>query len=64
MITLWIPQLPLAENSVLPNFTCKGVFEVIFPMKQNKAPRADELPVEFYKSFSEIIKNDVMAMFA
>jgi hypothetical protein len=33
-------------------------------MKQNKAPRPEELPAEFYKSFSEMMKKDLMEMFA
>jgi hypothetical protein len=37
--------------------------EVIFEMKHNKAPGSDGFPAEFYQTFWEIIKDDLMALF-
>jgi hypothetical protein len=44
-------------------FTEKEVKEVIFDMKHNKAPGPDGFPAKFYQTFSEIIKDDLMALF-
>jgi hypothetical protein len=39
------------------------VWEAIFQMEQNKAPRPDGFPVEFYQACWEIIKYNLMALF-
>src|SRR4051812_21822548 len=45
-----IPQLATTENDILTAlFLEKEVFEAISQMKNNKAPRPDGFPTEFYK---------------
>ena len=44
-------------------FTCEEVREAIFQMKHKKAPGLDGFPAEFYQTFWEIIKKDLMVMF-
>ena len=39
------------------------MFEAISQMETNKAPVPDGFPAEFYKTFWNVIKNDLMAMF-
>ena len=41
----------------------KEVYEAISQMELNKAPGPDGFPAEFYKTFWEIIRNDLMALF-
>jgi hypothetical protein len=33
-------------------------------MEHNKAPRSDGFPADFYQTFCEVIKSDLMVMFA
>jgi hypothetical protein len=40
------------------------VFEAIEQMEKNKAPCPHGFPAEFYQHFWEVIKGDLMAMFA
>jgi mannosylglycoprotein endo-beta-mannosidase len=59
-----IPKLSLDEKSILAaDFTEKEVYEAILQMEHNKAPGPDEFPAEFYQTFWEDIKSDLMAMF-
>ena len=59
-----IPQLTTEENSLLTaNFSVKEVYEAISQMELNKAPGPDGFPAEFYQTFWEVIKHDLMAMF-
>lgn len=59
-----IPQPGTEENETLTApFTEKEVFEAIPRMKNNKAPRPDGLPAEFYKICWPIIKGDLLPMF-
>ena len=59
-----IPQLSDEENSILTaDFLVKEVYEAISQMEMNKAPGPDGFPVEFYKTFWEVIRDDLMAMF-
>ena len=59
-----IPQLSVEENNILiADFTEKEVFEAISQMKHNKAPGPDGFPAEFYQTFREVVKGDLMAMF-
>jgi hypothetical protein len=43
-------------------FTEEEIKKVIKSMKRNTAPRPDHMPVEFYQSCWEIIKEDIMDM--
>jgi hypothetical protein len=45
------------------SFSEKEVRDEIFQMKHNKALGPNGFPVEFYQSFWEIIKDDLMALF-
>ena len=59
-----IPQLTLEENSILTAyFLVKEVYEAISRMELNKAPGPDGFLAEFYKTFWEVIRDDLMAMF-
>ena len=60
-----MPQISQEENDILTqDFSEKEVFEAIKQMEHNKAPGPDGFPAEFYQKFWEIIKADLMAMFA
>ena len=41
----------------------KEVYDAISQMELNKAPGPDGFPVEFYKTFWEVIRDDLMALF-
>ena len=59
-----IPQLTQEENDILTaDFLVKEVYEAISQMELNKAPGPDGFPAEFYKTFWEVIRNDLMALF-
>ena len=59
-----IPQLSAEENSILTDpFTVKEIYEAISQMEHNKAPGPDGFPAEFYQTFWEVIKGDLMALF-
>jgi hypothetical protein len=59
-----IPQLSTEENVILTiDFTEEEVLEAISQMEHNKAPEPDEFPAEFYQTFWNIIKVEVMALF-
>jgi hypothetical protein len=58
-----IPQLSVEENKILvADFTEQEVHDAIMQMEKNKAPGPDGFPAEFYQSFWEVIKKDLMAM--
>jgi hypothetical protein len=60
-----IPQLSAEDNVILTaDFTKKEVLQAISQMKPNKAPGPDGFFVEFYQKFWNILKSDLMAMFA
>ena len=60
-----IPQLSAEENNLLiAEFSIKEVSEAISQMELNKASGPDGFPVEFYQTFWEVIKEDLMAMFS
>jgi mannosylglycoprotein endo-beta-mannosidase len=59
-----IPQVSSEENVMLTSdFTEEEVFEAISQMEHNKAPGLDGFRAEFYKTFWNTIKGDLMAMF-
>ena len=60
-----VPQLKQEENIILiADFLVKEVYEAISQMELNKAPGPDGFPAEFYKTFWEVIRDDLMAMFS
>ena len=60
----YVPQLAAGENDILTApFSEKEVFEAISQMKNNKAPRPDGFPAEFYKKCWHIIKGDLLSLF-
>jgi hypothetical protein len=60
-----IPQLSDEENKILiANFTEQEVYAAIMQMEKNKASGPDGFPAEFYQKFWDVIKTDLMAMFA
>ena len=68
MNELWthdIPYVSEVENEILTGeFSEKKRSEMpSFQMKHNKVLGLDGFPVEFYKVFWSLIKNDLMAMF-
>jgi hypothetical protein len=59
-----IPQVSAAENEILiKDYSFAEVHEAISQMKHNKAPGPDGFPAEFYQTFWEVIKLDLMALF-
>ena len=59
-----IPQLTQQENDILTaDFLVKEVYEAISQMELNKAPWPNGFPAEFYKTFWEVIVDDLMALF-
>jgi hypothetical protein len=59
-----IPQLLAEENRVLiENFSMEEFHDAIFQMENNKSPRPDGFPAEFYQHFWGVIKFDLMALF-
>jgi hypothetical protein len=59
-----IPQVSAAENETLiKDYSFEEVYEAISQMKHNKAPGPDGFPAEFYQTFWEVIKVDLMALF-
>ena len=60
-----IAQVSDEENAFLiAPFTEEEVRKAVFQMEHNKAPGPDGFPAEFYQNFWEIIKSDLMEMFA
>ena len=60
-----IPQVSEEENFILTApFSIEKVRVAVFVMEHNKAPGPDGFPTEFYQVFWEIIKGDLMALFA
>jgi hypothetical protein len=59
-----IPQASELENeSLIEKFTEKEVKEAIFQIEHNKAAGPDGFSIEFYQTFWELIKKDLMALF-
>jgi hypothetical protein len=59
-----ITQVSDEENTILTeNFMENEVRKALFQMEHNKAPRPDGFLAEFYQTFWELIKNDLMALF-
>jgi len=63
--SLDIPQVSLEENDILISpFTASEVREAVFQMEHNKAPGPDGFPAEFFQVFWEVIKDDLLHLFA
>jgi hypothetical protein len=59
-----IPQLSNEENDILTaDFTVEVVYEAILNMEKNKALGPDGFLAEFYQTFWEVLKDDLMGMF-
>jgi mannosylglycoprotein endo-beta-mannosidase len=59
-----IPQISSDENEILTApFSEEEVYEAISQMEHNKAPGPDGFPAEFYQTFWEVIKDDLIALF-
>jgi hypothetical protein len=60
-----IPHISNEENNILTaDYSVEEVHEAIAQMEHNKAPGPDGFPAEFYQHFWEVIKVDLMALFA
>jgi hypothetical protein len=59
-----IPQMSAGDNEkLIEPFSEMEIRDAIFQMKFNKAPGLDGLSVEFYPTFWEIIKDDMLTLF-
>jgi hypothetical protein len=59
-----ITQVSDEENTILTkNFMKNEVRKALFQIEHNKAPGPDGFLSEFYQTFWELIKNDLMALF-
>jgi hypothetical protein len=59
-----IPQVSQAENNFLTSpYTEEEVRNVVLKMEHNKAPGPGGFPAEFYQSFWDVIKSDLLALF-
>jgi hypothetical protein len=62
--TVDISQVSQEENNFLTTpFTEEEIKKAIFEMEHNKTPGLDGFPVEFYKKFWYIVKDDLITMF-
>jgi hypothetical protein len=60
-----IPQVSEEENGLLTApYSEEEVQKAIFQMEHNKAPGPDGFPAEFYQTFWETIKTDLLEMFS
>jgi hypothetical protein len=60
-----IPQVSVEENGVLTApYSEEEVRKAIFLMEHNKAPGPDGFPAEFYQTFWDTIRADLMALFS
>jgi hypothetical protein len=60
-----IPQVSSEENALLTApYSEHEVNKAIFHMEHNKAPGPDGFPAEFYRTFWDTIKTDLLQMFS
>jgi hypothetical protein len=60
-----IPQVTPEENNFLTApYSEEEVRKAVFMMEHNKAPGPDGFPAEFYQSFWDVIKEDLLPLFA
>jgi hypothetical protein len=59
-----IPQVSQEENTILTSpYTEEEVRKAVFQMEHNKVPDPDGFPAEFYQTFWDTIKGDLMDLF-
>jgi hypothetical protein len=59
-----IPQVSTEENDFLTaEYSEEEVRKAIFQMEHNKAPGPDGFPAEFYQTFWDTIKGDLLELF-
>jgi mannosylglycoprotein endo-beta-mannosidase len=59
-----IPQVSTEENDLLTaEYSEEEVRKAIFQMEHNKAPGPDGFPAEFYQTFWDTIKGDLLELF-
>jgi hypothetical protein len=59
-----IPHVSVEENNFLTaDYSKEEVRKAIFQMEHNKAPGPDGFPAEFYQTFWETIKDDLLDLF-
>jgi hypothetical protein len=60
-----IPQVSPQENAILTSpYSEEEIRKAVFQMEHNKAPGPDGFPAEFYQSFWDIIKVDLLELFS
>jgi hypothetical protein len=60
-----IPRVSPEENALLTSpYSEEEIRKAVFQMEHNKAPGPDGFPAEFYQSFWDIIKVDLMDLFS
>ena len=60
-----IPQVSDEENVLLTKlYSEEEVKRAVFQMKHNSAPGPDGFPAEFYQNFWDVIKSDLLQLFA
>jgi hypothetical protein len=60
-----IPQVSDDENSLLTKlYSEEEVRMAVFQMKHNTTPGPDGFPAEFYQNFWDVIKSDLLQLFA
>jgi hypothetical protein len=60
-----IPQVTVEENNLLTaKYSEEEVRKAIFQMEHNKAPGPDGFPAEFYQTFWDTIKGDLLGLFS
>jgi hypothetical protein len=60
-----IPQVSVEENNFLTaEYSEEEVINAIFQMEHNKAPGPDGFPTEFYQTFWDTIKDDLLDLFS
>jgi hypothetical protein len=60
-----IPQVSVEENNFLTaEYSEEEVRKAIFQMEYNKTPGPDGFPVDFYQTFWDTIKGDLLDLFS
>lgn len=60
-----LPQVYDSENEELCRpFSEKEIKDALFQMEKNKAAGPDKIPIEFYQNCWDIIKKDIVQLFA
>jgi hypothetical protein len=60
-----IPQVSLVENAILSSpYSEEEIRKAVFQMEHNKDTGLDGFPAEFYQTFWDIVKPDLLNLFA